>query len=156
MYSKQQPREMATSYTLEKINLSPAQVTKLIKGDTVRLSNQIDGNVPVYLTSTQVKKLATARSKGVGCELRLSTKQIQYMRKHGTGFMDFLGGILDVVKPAAGTFLNALAPVAAGVVAKKLGGSQQSGSMSWVPTDEFQKARRLVTSGNGLYMPGTR
>ncbi len=149
---------MPASYTQHGLTLSKEQKKKLARGEVVRLTNaKLQGNDIVHLTATQLRKVQTAIAKGTGTDMHFSNAQIKYMMKHGSGFLDFLGGIADIIKPAAGTFLNALAPAAANAVIRKVGGSQQP-TMSWVATDQVKKGARAVkgTAGSGLYLPGSR
>jgi hypothetical protein len=93
------------SYVQAQLRLSPKQLEKLLmaykmkSAISLRLSAQAltSGSTPVYLTKTQVIKLAKCAAAGVGCQINFSAKQLHFNAKVGSGlFGDILGKVADI------------------------------------------------------------
>lgn len=129
------------SYHQTALDLTPAQMKKLRMGDKIRLkASQMTGSVPVFLTSTQVKKMNKAKLEGKGMDLSMSGSQMKHHVQHGSGFWSDIGSFFkdagnrvlsDVVKPIASdvalplakTVLTNLAQKGADKLTSKLSGN---------------------------------
>lgn len=102
-------------YVEESMRLSRQQLMKLAKGKKIRVKkDDMMGDVKIYLTSQQAKKVATRRRKGLGIDLMLDQAQINHNIKFGGGFWDsfkrFLGRAASVVNE------NVVQPVMRGLM----------------------------------------
>lgn len=92
-------------YDVYMLKLTKAQVAKLSKGKKVRLSHAVlsqPGDVKVFLTKQQAKRIQTRMSKGLGVDLGgFDMKQIAHNVKYGMGFWSsiksFLGKAANVL-----------------------------------------------------------
>jgi hypothetical protein len=63
----------------------------LSRGEQVKLAHHhLEGAMPMFLTTAQVRKAITAHSSGKGCTMKMSMAQLKHHAKHGTGFFSDL------------------------------------------------------------------
>lgn len=147
-------------YHQTSLDLSPSQLKKLKAGDKVRLKpTQLSGSHPVFLTTTQMKKVAKAKTEGKGMDLSLSGSQLKHHAMHGGSIWGDIGSFFkdagskvfnDVIKPIATdvglplakTLLTGLAQKGADKVTAKLAGSG-------VPKKRGRKPK--MTQGEGFF-----
>lgn len=97
------------SYVPFQILISPAQGRKLVTGGAITVKHGHAGHGhSIYLTKTQVRKIQTSHSKGKGCRISMSEKQLKHNIKHGAGFLDFFKKVGNTVANVA----QKIAPIA--------------------------------------------
>jgi len=82
------------TYHSHYLTLSTPQAKSLTKGSSVRIphKNLTNGKHLVYLTQTQVKKLAKAYQSGKGSELKMSQAQLKWHHKKGGSILSDVWG----------------------------------------------------------------
>jgi hypothetical protein len=93
-------------YSRVTLNPTEGQLADLSMGEAVRLSpHHYDGQIPLHLTASQIKKIQTAAQAGKGCTLKFSRAQIAYSIKNGGGlFKDIVKGGIRLVAPYASEY----------------------------------------------------
>lgn len=83
---------VVSKYHPHGLTLNSEQMKSLGKGEKVRMKPaQLQGDMTVLLTATQIRKIQKAIAGGKGMELRLSQAQLKHIAKSGGGgFADFL------------------------------------------------------------------
>jgi hypothetical protein len=82
---------MPTSYIPHGLTLSNAQIQKLRKGDTIRITHKnLNGAHQIHLTNAQIKKIQHAYAAGKGVDLKMSAAQLKYNLKNGSGLFDII------------------------------------------------------------------
>ena len=93
-------------YSKYSLALTDGQVKKLRsainkeKAITIRLKKAEQGNIPLLLTETQVKRLTASQKRGNGVDLKMSQSQIKAMKKDG-GILPLLAAIPGLLAAAA-------------------------------------------------------
>jgi len=127
---------MTADYTEVRLKLTPRQINRLAHGEKVRLkSSDLDGDILVLLTQTQVGKVEKARTGGKGMDLKLSEAQIKACCEHKIGggiFGDALKSVgrfakkvgskaMPLAKQLAGKVLSQYGPAGVDFVADQIG-----------------------------------
>ena len=143
------------TYTTHSVKLTEGQKKNLAKAFehkcelTLRLKhNQLSGDFPLMLTSTQINRINKAKSSNTGVDIRITKSQMSAQSQNG-GFLGALAGLLSrTVLPTISKFApKILGPLATGAlggvgesVMKKIMGQ----GMVSIPSD-----KRRVVLGSG-------
>lgn len=138
------------------LDLSPSQLKKLKAGDKVRLrKEQLSGSHPVFLTTTQMKKVAKAKTERKGLDLSLSGSQLKHHAQHGGSIWgDIWGGIKSVANPVFESVIKPIATDIALPAAKQiLTGLAKKGMDKLTGGQGVKKRGRKpkVTQGEGFF-----
>ena len=168
-----------TQYKSVNVNLSENQINKLQQAvnancaaTSIKLNaDDLDGEHTLFLTNSQYNKLQSARERGKGLTVRMSSRQLKYNTKTEGGFLGaLLGTAARVVGPALmGVAKKVLPHLATGALSglastgvSKLFGNglylKKGGTIAQIETDgkgvylRPYKGKGLGSRGNGLYL----
>ena len=97
------------------LNLSQAQMQKLLKGQPVTLKHgSLTGAVPVHLTKSQMSKIQKSHLTGKGTSFKMGQRQA---RLHGKGWF---GDAFNFVKKAGRSAIEKVLPVASQFIKNQL------------------------------------
>ena len=153
-----------TQYRSVNVNLSDNQINKIQQAinancaaTSIKLNaDDLDGEHEIFLTNSQYNKLQSARERGKGLTVRMSSRQLKRNTKEG-GFigalLPALGAIGRVALPAiTGLAKKAIPALATGA----LGGLASHGVNKILGDGLYLKkggmVARVETDGEGLYL----
>lgn len=138
------------TYTTHSVTLTDGQKQNLAKAFehkcelTIRLkNNQLRGDFPLMLTSTQIKNINKAINNGTGIDIRITKTQMSAQSKNG-GFLGALAGLLPTVAKFAPKILGPLATGALGGVGESVMKKLMGQGMISIPHD-----KRKILLGSG-------
>ena len=111
------------------VDLTKGQIEKILNAKNKRCSvtielskNDLNGNIKLPLTKTQINKIQAAVAASKGVQLTLSTAQLKYMEKSG-GFLPLLS-LIPIIAGAVGAAGGLTGGIASAVSAAKSNAEQ--------------------------------
>jgi hypothetical protein len=90
-------------YHLAQMNPTEGQMSDLCQGEEIKLGHHhLQGEIPMFLTTAQVRKAMKSHSAGKGCTMKMTMAQLKHHATHGTGFFsDLIRKGINFARPYA-------------------------------------------------------